>query len=220
MGTGVVSIPLPGREKSERAEAYQAFLDYLNQGVARSMRRLWADYRVRSDAGDSVPSRRMSSLAVWSTKHRWQERIAAYERERNAAIQAELESRRLQARLDTADLGQALRDKAAGALAQFEAIEESTAVTGKNKNVVVKKFVLTAATLTALAKAGVEIERLALGEATQRVEGVGLEQRLSEDLKNMTAEQRTALYAAILREDVDEQGSDPTGAGDAAAGER
>lgn len=221
-----ISIPIPSRLRGEQGAAYEAFMEYLNQGAARSIRRLCAEYRERAAAGVPVPTRRLSTIQDWSIKHRWQERIAAYERERNAAIQAELESRRLQARLDTADLGQALRAKAADALSKFEAIEEVSITEpgrGKNKGkkvVIGKRFVLSAATLTALAKAGVEIERLALGEATQRVEGVGLEQRLADDLGRMTAEQRAALYAALLREEEDEQqGSDPAGPGDAAAGE-
>jgi len=218
-----VTIPFPGRLRGEQPAAYEAFMQYLNQGVARSVRRLCEEYRTRSEGGEPVPTRRLSTMMQWSKKHRWQERIAEYERERNIAIQAELESRRLQARLDTADLGQALRAKAAEALAKFEAIEETDMVKpgrGKKKQVIGKRFVLSAATLTALAKAGVEIERLALGEATQRVEEVGAEQRIADDLSRMSPEERAKLYAALLREDdSDEQGSDPTGAGNAEAGQ-
>jgi hypothetical protein len=125
----------------------------------------------------------------------------------------------LQVKLETADLGQALRTKAAEALQKFEAIEEKR----RGRDQRVKVFQLNASTLTALAKAGVEIERLALGEVTQRVEqGDALQARLAEDLAGMSAEQRLALYAAILSatDEADTHGShdSPTGAGAPTAG--
>lgn len=55
----------------ETPKALQAFEDYYAMGSARSLSKLLVRYKKRKDP----PTRRMTTLKQWSTKHGWQERI-------------------------------------------------------------------------------------------------------------------------------------------------
>lgn len=72
------------RKPRETAGAQAAFADYVALGPGRSLEKLAESYRSRSE---SVPTRQVSTLKVWSTTHDWQARLAAMEAERLAAGQ-------------------------------------------------------------------------------------------------------------------------------------
>ncbi len=93
-----------------------------------------------------------ASWRRWFVGYDWQERALAYDRYQDDYLRAKLESRRLQARLDTAELGALLRQKAADAAGQL---------TTDSK--------LSPTHVARLAKVGAELEMLALGEPTGRI---------------------------------------------------
>lgn len=104
---------LPG----ETGRAYAAFVDYVRLGEGRSLRRLLAAYvhgekRVQSEykaSTEKPPTRRFATLAEWSVKHAWQERLAAYQAERARHEQAVWEERRRAVREADWALGLRLR---------------------------------------------------------------------------------------------------------------
>jgi len=74
------------RRKAETKRAHAALLDYCALGPGRSIRTLWAHYRqladVKSATGAATrkpPSRRLRTLAQWSSSNDWPERAAAWD---------------------------------------------------------------------------------------------------------------------------------------------
>lgn len=65
------------QERQETPRAAAAFAEYCALGPARSLRKL-AEKRVQN--GDKA-STRMATLADWSTRYRWQERVKPYDAE-------------------------------------------------------------------------------------------------------------------------------------------
>jgi len=63
----------------ETNKAKQAFEDYFNMGPGRSLRALHEEYCQRTK--DKPPTKRFETIATWSTKHHWQDRIAQREHE-------------------------------------------------------------------------------------------------------------------------------------------
>jgi hypothetical protein len=68
-----------------------AFEDYWCLGHARSISKLAAQYRRRSDGGEDVPTVRERTLEDWSATFHWRERAA--QRERDEAAEAERRNR-------------------------------------------------------------------------------------------------------------------------------
>lgn len=69
-------------ETKESTKAYAAFLDYAAMGPTRSLRDLAERYRERASSGipaEMPPTRKVNTLFTWSTVHRWQERVHAWD---------------------------------------------------------------------------------------------------------------------------------------------
>ena len=60
---------------NETPAAKQAFEDLWLLGDDRSISKLAAEYRRRSDGGEGVPTTRERTLEEWSAQHGWQKRI-------------------------------------------------------------------------------------------------------------------------------------------------
>lgn len=110
------------RVKGESDKAHTAFLDYIRLGPDRSLRKLHARYRVQSGgkagAETAPPTKRLNTLANWSSRYQWQKRLAAYKQERERREQARWEERRRDVREADYTAGEALRDLAAQVLRQ------------------------------------------------------------------------------------------------------
>ena len=61
---------------TETPAAYEAFLDYVNMGADRSIRKLVDQYRQQKVT--KPPSTRLETLIGWSRDHQWQARIGRY----------------------------------------------------------------------------------------------------------------------------------------------
>lgn len=124
------------RLSGETARAYAAFLDYVKLGDGRSLRRLLEQYqawhgekRGQSEGkarAVSVPTARLATLEGWSTRYRWQERLAAYQAELARREQAVWEQRRAEVRERDWAAGEELRDLAAQVLAQAPQFVKTT----------------------------------------------------------------------------------------------
>jgi hypothetical protein len=105
----------------ETAKAHAAFVDYVLMGPGRSLRKLYARYRDRTEIGpgtEKPPTRRLATLSEWSAKHQWQDRLTAYQEERDRREQEAWEARRKAVRQADWEAGEALRDLAADILAE------------------------------------------------------------------------------------------------------
>jgi len=109
--------PTPG----ETAKAYAAFLDYVQMGPGRSLKKLCERYRGQT-AGEvgvkNPPTQRLATLETWSTRFQWQARLAAYETERQQRALAVWEQRQAEVRAADWEAGDALRKLAADILAE------------------------------------------------------------------------------------------------------
>lgn len=124
------------RLSGETARAYAAFLDYVKLGEGRSLRRLLEQYqawhgekRRQSDGkvtADLPPTTRLRTLEGWSTRYRWQERLAAYQAELARREQAVWERRRAEVREADWQMSAELRELVRAALAQLPQFIKTT----------------------------------------------------------------------------------------------
>lgn len=124
-GQWTALAPRPG----ETARAHTAFLDYVRQGPGRSVRTLCARYRVQTEGeprAEKPPTTRLATLFEWSTRHAWQERLAAFKDERDAHDQEVWEARRRQVREQDWGTGEELRELVARILAEAPQFLKST----------------------------------------------------------------------------------------------
>jgi hypothetical protein len=97
----------------ETPAAAQAFEDMWALGDSRSISKLAAEYRRRSDGGEGVPTTRERTLEEWSSQHNWQDRIKARIAEDAEKLRerADKQRERLATLLET-EFGRAVRDSA------------------------------------------------------------------------------------------------------------
>jgi hypothetical protein len=133
----------PHKSMRETPKAAAAFREYCLLGTDRSLRKL-ADIR----------GTKLSQLGVWSRAHNWQERVKEYD----AQIAEEKRKRRL---------------------AEVEKMDEEHALIGRTQLLravtIVQRHIeaqdTTLSSAVSLMKAAYELERLARGAATSRLEG-------------------------------------------------
>ncbi|GIV82076.1 MAG: hypothetical protein KatS3mg051_1430 [Anaerolineae bacterium] len=124
------------RLAGETARAYAAFLDYVRLGEGRSLRGLLAHYQAlhgekrpqtaHKAPTEKPPTLRLKTLADWSTRYRWQERLAAYQAERARREQAVWERRRAEVRQADWEVSAELRELVRAALAQLPQFIKTT----------------------------------------------------------------------------------------------
>lgn len=162
----------------ETLKANAALNDYALLGSGRSLSKLVEVYRSRPEGG---PTTKLSTLKDWSGKYDWQARIARYDAavqaEARAALEAQWLQRRAAERLDTFALGQELigraREMLKFPLAEIETSRERRVAEDGTTVIEIVTVVQPARwslrDIARLADIGVKLERLALGEATERV---------------------------------------------------
>jgi hypothetical protein len=100
------------RIKGERPKPHQAFMDYVDMGEDRSLPKLARKYK---QSTKTVPTKQLSRLKIWSTRFKWQARLAQHQANAQAVRQAELdteftERRKMQAKLEL-DAARALHER-------------------------------------------------------------------------------------------------------------
>jgi len=99
------------RIKGETTRANTALYDYALMGKGRSLFKLWERYCHQTDT-DPPPTRRFRTLKEWSTKNAWQDRVAAFQSQQDAAEAEKWKQRQLETRQAEWDDAQALRKRA------------------------------------------------------------------------------------------------------------
>lgn len=132
------------RLSGETARAHAAFLDYVRLGDGRSLRRLLEQYQAwhgenRPQSANKAPTEkpptlRLKTLADWSTRYRWQERLAAYQAELARREQAVWERRRAEVREADWQMSAELRELVRAALAQLPQFIKTTRTYVKGRN--------------------------------------------------------------------------------------
>jgi len=142
-------------EKDKPFKAFQVFrdLDPAKRKLSTCFQIVQGDWRATTD-----------QFSRWRKVYRWDERVVAYDMYVDNKIRQELEGRRLAARKATADLGEAMRQKAWQALQALETIIYDWVVDESGKRIRKPRSVLSPRQITQLAEVGTKLERLALGE--------------------------------------------------------
>lgn len=188
--------PLARRQPGEGRRANQGLRDYAMMGAARSLRALLARYVEQVANGrQTPPTTSWRTISTWSVRHNWITRIAAYD----ANCYAEAEAARRKAVEEMAQrqatLGRDLQEKAAQALMLLRVA--TTEVIDENGQVIrVVKANLTARDIAALVKVGADLERLARGEATSRVDVFARVRELARQFGLSETEEAEAVAAA------------------------
>ena len=133
---------LPTEDESQ----WRAFQHYLTMEPPRSVRRT-IDERSKSSRG---------TVYAWSTQHRWVERAKAYDAWMARQEMEAFSDERLRIRRDQLRLAERVRQLAERRMNELHRLETLTRVTPKDA--------------LAMMQAAVQVERLLLGEATERTE--------------------------------------------------
>lgn len=152
------------RQYGEPNIAWDAFLTYREMGPKRSLRKAYLSNT--GNDGEKVPCAPQTTWGQWSKTWRWSDRVEEYDRYQDGIFRKQLEARRLEARLETADLGSTMRGKAAEALGVMRTILYTKVRQTDGTEITVQKCALTPTEIVKLAEIGVKLERLALGEPT------------------------------------------------------
>ncbi len=203
------------RQPRESARAHQAFLDYCAMGVSRRLHGLHEDYlRTAQEGRQKPPTTKWYTIGEWSRRNDWVKRSAAWDAE--------------QSRLAKETRGIALREMTDRQVSQGKQFQEMAGLLAERINqyfrllrpvtvemldengqtVRVLKTNLTPTDIGSLAraaahlfKAGVDVERLATGEATERVDlQLDRDAEALAEKYGMTKEEAQAELEAALEE--------------------
>ena len=115
------------RVKGESARASQALLDYALMGGRRSLRQLITRYQAAREAytkdpinNSLPPTVRYTTLAQWSARNHWQERVKIYDEHVRLREQEKFEDERKRWREMRLKAAQGLLSKAAKALNEYK----------------------------------------------------------------------------------------------------
>ena len=147
----------------ETNKANKALRDYVLLGDNRSLSGLVKSYQSRPE---SIPTKQESTLKKWSTRYRWQGRIADYERLQFLKAEADWEERRKQLKEEDWTAGNRLRQVGHILLAKFaEKVRNDSAWDdlGVPFSQIARTFEI-----------ATQLQRLAVGEPTERVETIGM----------------------------------------------
>jgi len=202
-------IQKPGQRESHRA--YQAFCLYRDMGAQRSIRNLFNSFTIRqtSDSQALVPAERISKLWSWSAKYDWPARAQAWDSElerqsREAQIEAvrEMAQRQVLQGVGFQATAKALAERADQYIqllrvATVETIDEhGNTIRVVKTNLTPQEIAALLRAAAAVAKVGVDMERLARGEATERVDVFNRVRELAKELGLSEAEEAEAVAAA------------------------
>lgn len=158
-------------QPGEPTRAYECFATYRDLGPNRTRK------AVAEDLGISV-----TTLKEWFGKHAWEDRVRAYDLERDRANRVQLESERLAMRLRHAGAAVFLQKKVAERLALMDPMEMTP------------KDAVYALDLSS------KLERISRGEESARIEITGKDGGPIELAESLSTDDRVALMAQIQAE--------------------
>lgn len=145
--------------------------------------------------GSNCPDTYAYAISATANRYRWRDRVNAYDRHVDEKIREQLEARRMRARLETADLGRQMRNKAHEAVNALKAI-----VMVEDNGKLVPRSSLSPSDITKLAKVGRELESYALEDQTP---GAGLSLGIQINIGDSELRKR-AREVLDMQEDVEE----------------
>lgn len=104
------NLQLQQRLHRETEKAHRAYRDYREMGINRSLRKLQESY-IAPDAPRDYPTKNLSTLENWSSKFKWQDRIAEWEQHQYDNREAEAEKARHAERIKRGALLEKFRNK-------------------------------------------------------------------------------------------------------------
>lgn len=125
-------MAIPARIAGETDKSYQAFCDYCELGLARSLESLIARYRSQlvTNALPKPPTDSLGTLKRWSYTYDWQKRLPAYEeaaaKERDEVSREVWAERRREILEADYQLGKKLRDMATNMAEQLAQVPFTT----------------------------------------------------------------------------------------------
>lgn len=172
-------MPPPERRPADTPRSYAALCDYAALGAGRSLEKLVQVYT--SSGTGKPPTRHRATLGVWSSAHDWQVRVAAYDQAIQADEEAARQAIRAQRRveLEEADwaTGSDLRKQCEAMLAEMPRFLRHTETEVKQGGELVKVITLALKAgpgeLARALKLASELQRLSVGEPTERTELTG-----------------------------------------------
>lgn len=173
MNAAMDECGFPVRRPDDTRLSYLALLDYCLLGPSRSLRELHRRYRSRPLNEPLAPTRKLATVYIWSNVHDWFPRSAAYDAEQRRRDSLALDDARREAAMATIRLGKDLRDKAQEAILLLSAVQREEIIEDSLDGLVVVRTLRTDISprdIAYLAKVGVELTRLALGESTSNVD--------------------------------------------------
>ena len=107
-------------------------------------------------------------MSAWANMYQWRDRAAVYDAWYESHMLKELEERRLQSRIETARIGERLRNLAGESLTKlretlYEVVSWVNPATGKVEQYAVMKKTLAPQEIIKMAEVGVRLERLGVG---------------------------------------------------------
>jgi hypothetical protein len=156
------------QQDDEPAWGFTAFMEFLK--IPRDERTIAASYFKYHERERITPEERPpGSYYENARKWRWEARALAWDREQDRKILAKLGEKRLKSLLETAELGETLRKKAASAARMITSVTQSVG-THDGREAVILATNLTPMDIVRMAEVGVKIEQLAVGNPTDRLQ--------------------------------------------------
>lgn len=104
------TLQLQQRLHRETSKAFSAYIDYRDMGVSRSLRKLVESYTA-PNAPQDCPTKNLTTIEGWSSKFKWQDRIAEWEQHQFDKREELLEQERHAERIKRGELLEKFRRK-------------------------------------------------------------------------------------------------------------
>jgi hypothetical protein len=144
---------------------FEDFLAYL--ALPRGDRTIAGAFQIRT--GGEVGAKPPGSFYDMAEKYQWKDRARAYDREADRKIYAKIESQRATSLLGIFEAGRVLRERAAAAAKMISPVTQ-TIGERDGREVILVETKLTASEIARLHQVGLEMEQLAAGNPTERIQ--------------------------------------------------
>lgn len=161
------------QQPDEPPGAFVQFQLYLDQPREdRHVNKSYFDWKERRTGTRPAPRHPPGSFYELAEKYQWKVRARAFDRHSDGRVYAMIDARRAKIKLETMEFGRMLRERAHAAAKMLVPVTQ-TVETRDGREVIVVATKMTPNEISRMARAGVEIEQLAIGKPTSRMEMPG-----------------------------------------------
>jgi hypothetical protein len=197
------------QQPEEPNGAFEDFVAYL--ALPREDRSLRQAYIARSGQDLGTRGTPPGSWYDMADKYQWKDRARAYDREADRKIYAKIEAQRAKSLIDTFDTGRLLRERAAAAAKMLTPVTQ-TIGERDGMQVVLVAVNMTPAEISRMAQVGLELEQLAAGNPTERIQLQGdVDNPLAMTVDSAKGELVKRIREARKRREQAEQAADEAG---------